>query len=247
MYLPLPFNSKHSPGILNQTLNMAPPTSNGYNCVVMTDMSNRPASTNWQARSMSAIVKISVMVFLTMLAMVGIMGILGMLISAKQDQARQQHAQIEGGMNQSKWIIDLGDLINLNTSQPLIYFDPQEDLERPEFVTHYKKDLSTHDHFADLAQQEIASLEQLRARNLTFVLHVIGWKRRASLKRLVKSLEEAKYHGFKTKMHFHLDGEAHPLVTEFVEEYNWPHGKTLLNVHTQRLGLETVMKYLYVL
>jgi hypothetical protein len=56
----------------------------------------------------------------------------------------------------------------------------------------------------------------------------------------MKSLESANYHGFTVKLHFHLDGEAHPLVKEFVEEYTWPHGRTLMNIHTERLGLETV-------
>jgi len=69
---------------------------------------------------------------------------------------------------------------------------------------------------------------------------VIGWRRRASLKRLVSSLERANYLGFITRLHFHLDGDAHPLVKEFVEEYEWPHGKTMMNIHTERLGLEAV-------
>lgn len=69
---------------------------------------------------------------------------------------------------------------------------------------------------------------------------VFAWRRLASLKRLVESLENAEYHGFKVNLEFHVDGEPEPVVQEFVENYNWPHGTVRRNIQSRRLGLAGV-------
>lgn len=209
-------------------------------CVQMpvghSDMSNRPR-TGWQLGSMSMMMKIMVIIFVSMLCFVGFAGAFSMI--GKKDGSVGEQAEC---YSQAHWFLNLDSLEDKQQQESfLIYNDPQTDLSRPAFIPHYKKAHSSHDQYAALAKEKLAAaLEALRPHNLTFVIHVIGWRRRASLKRLIKSLEETNYHGFSTKLHFHLDGEAHPLVKEFVEEYEWPHGKTLMNLHTERLGLESV-------
>lgn len=211
-----------------------------YTRMQVTDMSNRPQH-GWQLRSMSTIMKIAVMIFVALLCFVGFIGAFGMINSGNTvtEDLPGPEFIAESSIAEAQWLLRLDDEA-ADKSSPLIFFDDQSDLKRPSFVPHYKKQLVSSDPFAELAADKIRKLDSLRARNLTFIINVIGWRRRASLKRLVQSLERANYHGFTTRMHFHLDGEAHPLVTEFVEEYQWPHGKTAMNLHTERLGLETV-------
>lgn len=186
---------------------------------------------------MSTIMKIAVMVFVTMLCLVGFVGAFGLIMGS----SRQTQRAVDGAALEAKWMFNLKNPGETSLG-PLVFSDPQADLERPSFVQHFKKEISEKDPFAVLANERIAALSALKSRNLTFIINVIGWRRRASLKRLVSSLEAANYHGFNTRLHFHLDGEAHPLVKEYVEEYTWPHGKTLMNIHTERLGLESVMR-----
>lgn len=200
-----------------------------------TDMSNRPA-TGWNNRSMSTIMKIAVMVFVTMLCLVGFVGAFGLIMGS----GRHTGGVVPGAQLEARWLVDLQNPTESPTGH-LIFSDPQSDLERPSFVQHFKKEISEKDPFAALANERIAALSALKSRNLTFIINVIGWRRRASLKRLVASLEAADYHGFNTRLHFHLDGAAHPLVIEYVEEYVWPHGKTMMNIHTERIGLESVI------
>jgi len=201
------------------------------------DMSGRPNG-GWQPSSMNMIMKIGVGCFVSMLCVVGFVGAFGLLMP---EAGLKQHQGVVDDMGMINWFIDLKSPEEAEKSGHLIYQDKQLDLPRPDFVHHYRKSHSTVDLFADLAQEQLDALSALRSRNITFLIQVIGWRRRASLKRLVRSLEAARYHGFKTRLQFHLDGDAHPLVKEFVEEYEWPHGKTSTNIHTIRLGLESVL------
>jgi hypothetical protein len=182
---------------------------------------------------MSAVVKIAVGLFLTLFFVGGLLTFFGLMLGGKAPD--------------SSVVVSSAVAVPAKMAANLIYSDDQRDLERPKGLPSKARlaqpnwSTDTDAKFASLAQSKIDGLAALRARNLTFIINVIGWRRRASLKRLVKSLEAARYHGFTTRLHFHLDGEAHELVKEWVEEYSWPHGRTLMNIHTQRNGLESVL------
>jgi hypothetical protein len=90
-----------------------------------------------------------------------------------------------------------------------------------------------------LAQQAIKSAQCL-CQNYTFRLIVFAWKRRASLKRLLDSLSNVDYHGFTVHLDFHMDGGPHQKVVEFVDSYEWAHGRIRINHHAERVGLERV-------
>lgn len=60
------------------------------------------------------------------------------------------------------------------------------------------------------------------------------------MQRLCDSLRQAEYHGFEVTLEFHVDGEPHPLVMEYMENFEWPHGRVGLNRHAERVGLEKV-------
>lgn len=179
---------------------------------------------------MMTVVKIALGLFLTLFFVGGVLTFFGLMLSGPS-------AVSEGvGLRAAK-----SEMAKMSS---LVYRDDQRDLERP-MVPLGKSRLSLNDDetdqkYASIAQSKIDALSSLRSRNFTFIINVIAWRRRASLKRLITSLESARYHGFTTKLHFHLDGEAHELVKEWVEEYVWPHGKTLMNIHTLRNGLESV-------
>lgn len=75
-----------------------------------------------------------------------------------------------------------------------------------------------------------------------FRILVFAWKRRASLKRLLDSLMTADYFGFTVHLEFHMDGGSHPLVVDFIEQFQWSHGRKQINRHGDRVGLErTIM------
>lgn len=212
------------------------------------DMSNRP-TTGWQFGSMTTIMRVAVMMFVAMLCLVGFVGAFGLLVNDRKMAAAEVGEAGAAAAMMAKWAVDFDAAKAEASFGPLIYRDGQEDLPRPSYVQHYYRkspasSSNAEDPFAAMAQDQLAALSALRARNLTFIINVIGWRRRASLKRLVSSLEAARYHGFRTRLVFHLDGEAHPLVKEFVENYEWPHGKTSMNLHSVRLGLEAVHTFL---
>ena len=181
---------------------------------------------------MTTVVRIAVGLFLTLFFVGGLLTFFGLMLG--------------GSPKESLGVVSYPSRAPVkNASSLLVYRDDQRDLERPKGPLPSRTRLSQSDpqtdaKFAALAQSHLDALSSLRSRNLTFIINVIGWRRRASLKRLVRSLEAARYHGFTTRLHFHLDGEAHELVKEWVEEYVWPHGRTLMNIHTQRNGLESV-------
>jgi hypothetical protein len=74
----------------------------------------------------------------------------------------------------------------------------------------------------------------------SFLVVVFAWRRRASLRRLVDSLQKTAYFGFKVNLEFHLDGEASEKVLEYVSQLDWQHGTTRVNKHSVRIGLERV-------
>jgi hypothetical protein len=74
-----------------------------------------------------------------------------------------------------------------------------------------------------------------------FKILVFGWRRRASLLRLLKSLDSAEYFGYRNiSLEIHLDGGAHPLVVQAAECFSWSHGSKVIYVNTDQVGLELV-------
>lgn len=71
---------------------------------------------------------------------------------------------------------------------------------------------------------------------------VFGWRRRASLKRLLDSLEAADYKGrTDIPIEIFLDGEAHNLVVDYVQNFIWTHGQVKIHQRDTRIGLEKVV------
>ena len=77
--------------------------------------------------------------------------------------------------------------------------------------------------------------------NVTFVIIVFAWKRRMSLKRLCDSLLAAEYHGIPVQLEFHIDGEAHERVLQYVDEFSWPFGSVQVLRQADRIGLESIV------
>ena len=72
---------------------------------------------------------------------------------------------------------------------------------------------------------------------------MFAFQRRASLIRLLDSLEKAHYENHQVQLEFHLDGEAHPSVRETCEKYRWKHGTKRVFQRVKRVGLmENIMK-----
>jgi hypothetical protein len=54
----------------------------------------------------------------------------------------------------------------------------------------------------------------------------------------MQSLHAAFYDGVSVDLEFHIDGEAHPLVLEYVlHNVTWSHGQTIRNIRSNRVGL----------
>lgn len=77
-------------------------------------------------------------------------------------------------------------------------------------------------------------------KNITFKILVYGWKRRASLRRLLDSLSAVDYRGFKTSLEIHIEGDYHPLVVQYINSYSWPHGTSAIKKRRYKAGLENV-------
>lgn len=71
-------------------------------------------------------------------------------------------------------------------------------------------------------------------------IHVFGWRREKSLRRLGESLLKAHYMDHTIDIHFHIDGEALDLVQQYVHEFSWPHGQKHVNFREQRVGMPLV-------
>ena len=75
---------------------------------------------------------------------------------------------------------------------------------------------------------------------LRFKILVYGWQRRASLRRLIDSLNKVDYRGFNVSLEVHMEGEYHPLVMQYVKTLEWPHGSMRIKKRPLKSGLETV-------
>lgn len=80
-------------------------------------------------------------------------------------------------------------------------------------------------------------------KNLKFKVLVYGWKRRASLRRLIDSLNKVDYRGFKMNLEVHIEGDYHPLVVQYVNKLNWTHGSLEIKKRRYKAGLENVRVY----
>lgn len=118
---------------------------------------------------------------------------------------------------------------------PLVFEQDLRNLERPMV----KLSETTRTDHQQLAQEAFTAALTLRGL-ITFRIIVIAWKRKASLDRLMQSLLSANYHGFTIHLDFHMDGEGHPKVVKYIEEFQWPHGRIRVNRHADRVGLERV-------
>ena len=121
---------------------------------------------------------------------------------------------------------------------PLVWEEQLGSLPRPEYKfmpTGLNRPDQHH-----LAHKAITDALKLRDKGFTFRVIVFAWKRRASLKRLTDSLVKAQYHRFPVHLDIHMDGGAHPRVTEFVDQLEWLHGRVRVNRHAERVGLERV-------
>ena len=66
---------------------------------------------------------------------------------------------------------------------------------------------------------------------------IIGYKRRDSIERLLRSLERANYDGDTVDLVFSIDNSGTRIVEECAEEYEWKHGKKIIRTFPQRQGL----------
>ncbi len=66
---------------------------------------------------------------------------------------------------------------------------------------------------------------------------IIGYKRRDSIERLLRSLERANYDGDTVDLVFSIDNSGTRIVEECAEEYEWKHGKKIIRTFPQHQGL----------
>lgn len=117
----------------------------------------------------------------------------------------------------------------------------------------YKRlDMTKYDHEKDkspqlMLQKTAKRLQGIRMviilleRRVKFKILVYGWKRRASLRRLIDSLRNVDYRGFNVTLEVHIDGEYHPQVMQYVKALEWPSGKKNIVKRSVKAGLETVL------
>jgi hypothetical protein len=75
---------------------------------------------------------------------------------------------------------------------------------------------------------------------------VYGWKRRASLNRLLSSLVNVNYRGFTVDLDMHIEGEYHPLVVQYTNTFKWPYGSKRVKKRNIKTGLENVQAFLVI-
>ena len=73
-----------------------------------------------------------------------------------------------------------------------------------------------------------------------FTIIVFGWRRTASLTRLLDSLLAADYAGHKVNLHFRIDGDSLIEVIDIATQFNWPHGPKFIAINPKRVGLANV-------
>ncbi|KAL1524388.1 hypothetical protein AB1Y20_019283 [Prymnesium parvum] len=79
---------------------------------------------------------------------------------------------------------------------------------------------------------------QSEASRLNITVYVFAWRRMASLKRTIESLQRAEYCGRRIPLRVYIDGGAWPEVVEYVRAIEWVHGhKSVVSYHEQGLSL----------
>ena len=80
--------------------------------------------------------------------------------------------------------------------------------------------------------------------DLKYRIIVFGWKRRASLRRLLDSLESADYLNWTDiPLEIFLDGDAHELVVDLAQNFFWSHGELIIHQREKHIGLEKASQY----
>lgn len=74
-----------------------------------------------------------------------------------------------------------------------------------------------------------------------FLIIVFGWRRKDSLKRLMKSLLAADYLNQRVRVQFHIEFEPSEGVREFVETLQWPYGNKSIIWRKESFGLERMV------
>ena len=156
----LPFNAS-PPFMIGGALRM--PGGGGYGRMpVMTDMSNRSANTTaWQRGSMSAVLKIAVMIFVSLLSMVALIGAFG-LISGPSMKLESHSANGKSTLPENGWLFDWN--ANIDPGIGLLYFDDQAYLDRPSIPLKRAKfkQNQEEDIYEGLARSQIDQLASLR-------------------------------------------------------------------------------------
>ncbi len=133
--------------------------------------------------------------------------------------------------------------MNLTSSDDphLLYRTGLEDVPRQATLAQLQdRDGSSRAEYA-LASDRIArdaAVKVCEEGGATFRIIVFAWKRRASLKRLVSSLQAAEYFKCTVHLDFYLDGGAHSAVREYIKGIVWERGRVRITDHVSRLGLE---------
>lgn len=74
-----------------------------------------------------------------------------------------------------------------------------------------------------------------------FIILVFGWKRKESLERLVKSLQNSEYLNKSVQLQFHIEFEPSKKVHEYVESVQWPFGTKTITYRNIKFGLERMI------
>ncbi|RKP21720.1 hypothetical protein ROZALSC1DRAFT_20288 [Rozella allomycis CSF55] len=111
------------------------------------------------------------------------------------------------------------------------------------WVSHPDKDVFYDHLYKNWDKKVVNSIteESLSRPYPSFVVQVFGWRRFASLQRLLTSLTNALYFGVKVDIQINVDGDAGEEVIALVDSFKWPHGDTIRNIRTDRLGLEKMI------
>ena len=74
-----------------------------------------------------------------------------------------------------------------------------------------------------------------------YAIAIVGYNRLESLKRVLKSVENADYEGEKVDLIIDLDNPGYDTLVEFSKQYEWKYGEKRVKSYPQRLGLRAHM------
>ncbi|KAL3931749.1 MAG: hypothetical protein SGPRY_000993 [Prymnesium sp.] len=115
---------------------------------------------------------------------------------------------------------------NVTRPADLIHPFKEPDLSDPENTTAPQRSV------CDLPEFQPGSL------HLNVSVYVFAWRRMASLKRTIESLQRAEYCGRYLPLRIHIDGGARPEVIEYIRSVEWVQGeKTVVSYHDLGLSL----------